>query len=152
MVPALLYLQIVCSFTEKERAEFRRHRRGEGNLNYDNYYGVKGIRRLPNSVIFAACVAIAFIGGAMQMLVIRYDSQLYQFLLTRVDVSFLFYSRSIAFMRSDLDRRSKENQAKFVELRAEAERNGNDAQIKLLEERVARQREEEEARRLLNKS
>lgn len=67
-------LRTVCSFTEKEKAEFRRHQRGQGNMNHDNYYGIKGIKRLPNSVIFAACIAIAFIGGTIQMLVIKYDA------------------------------------------------------------------------------
>lgn len=57
----------------------------------------------------------------------------------------------MTFRRSDLERRSMENETKLAELKNTAERNGNDVQIKLLEERLVRQREEE-ASRLLNKS
>ncbi|XP_022918344.1 dnaJ-like protein 60 [Onthophagus taurus] len=78
------------------------------------YYGIKGLKKLPNVVIVLICLLVTLIGVVLQVIAIN---------------------ASVTLKRDKLIKVSAENEAILKELQEEAERNGNKVQLERLQKR-----------------
>ncbi|XP_059609995.1 dnaJ-like protein 60 isoform X2 [Phlebotomus argentipes] len=81
----------------------------------ENYYGLKGVKRVSNYIIVLLCAIFTGIGVTLQVLAIR---------------------SSMTFKRENLDLQSEECARQHAQAKADANKYGNDLQIKRLMEKM----------------
>lgn len=86
---------------------------GDFNQSGD-YYGIRGLKRVPNGWIAILCVIVAVIGVWIQVLLIKY---------------------STTFNRRALDERSQQTSKILSDVQDQARRNGNEVQLEILRQR-----------------
>lgn len=86
--------------------------------SYSPYYGVKGMKRIKNWKIVAACVLFCVFGALIQ--------------------GFAIFRTSAIYRREETNVKSDLNSAKYEEARANAVRNGNVLQLEMMERRLVK--------------
>uniref|UniRef100_A0A1B0CR54 Putative molecular chaperone dnaj superfamily protein n=1 Tax=Lutzomyia longipalpis TaxID=7200 RepID=A0A1B0CR54_LUTLO len=88
------------------------------SANTDEYYGLKGVKRVSNYVIVVLCLIFAGIGVALQIVAIR---------------------SSLTFKRDKLDLQSTEAGQQHAQVKDDASRYGNEFQLERLKEKLRKE-------------
>lgn len=71
----MCYIYFLFSYTNSQNYGFYNTQAKSTNYSSDSYYGVKGVRKLPNVAIIMIAFGIAFVGVILQVVVIRYGNK-----------------------------------------------------------------------------
>lgn len=85
------------------------------NFKPDEYYGLKGVKKVTNSKIVWLCALLAVVGTLFQIFLVR---------------------ESLSFRRKTLDEKSREAGANHGQARENAIKYGNEGQLERLRERL----------------